>query len=75
MAEANPIRTYRAKRGYTLRQLATEIGVQPNTVWRWEQGRVPDPEMWPAIIKATGITRPQLIRFATTQKYSEASAA
>lgn len=73
MTEANPIRAYRAKRGCTLRQLADEIGVKPNTVWRWEQGRVPDAETWPAIIKATSITRAQLLRYATARKYPEAA--
>lgn len=73
MHEPNPIQTYRAKRKCTLRQLAEEIGVQPNTVWRWEQGRVPDVEMWPAIIAATSITRAQLLRYATARKFPEAA--
>lgn len=74
MNEANPIRAYRAKCGFTLHELATRIGVQRNTVWRWEQGRVPDPDLWPAIIKATPITRQQLIKYATAQKYTEVAA-
>lgn len=73
MSEPNPIRAYRTKRGFTLHELATQIGVQRNTIWRWEQGRVPDPDLWPAIIKATPITRQQLIRYATDQKYAEAA--
>lgn len=73
MIDPNPIRAYRAKRGITLDALAKLIGVQRNTVWRWEQGRVPDPDMWPAIIKATAITRQQLIRYATAMKYTEAA--
>lgn len=73
MVEQNPIRTYRAKHGCTLDELATRIGVRRNTVWRWEQGRVPDPEMWPAIIEATSITRSQLLRYATARKFPEAA--
>lgn len=73
MSDPNPIRAYRAKRGMTLDQLATQIGVQRNTIWRWEQGRAPDPKVWPAIIKATAITRPQLLRYAMAKKYAEAA--
>jgi DNA-binding XRE family transcriptional regulator len=71
MTEANPIRAYRAERQITLEELASEIGVRRNTIWRWEQGRVPDPDKWPAIIRATSITRDQLIQYATSQKYAE----
>lgn len=73
MSVANPIRAYRAKRGITLDALAKAIGVQRNTIWRWEQGRVPDPELWPAIIQNTPITRQQLIKYATARKYAEAA--
>lgn len=73
MSDGNPIRAYRAKQQLTLDALAKAIGVQRNTIWRWEQGRVPDPELWPAIIKGTAITRQQLIRYATAKKYAEAA--
>ena len=74
MSDLNPIRAYRAKSGFTLHELATQIGVQRNTIWRWEQGRAPDKKVWPAIIKATPITRQQLLRFAMATKYAARAA-
>lgn len=74
MADANPIRTYREKRNITVADLAKQIGVKRSTVWRWDQGRAPSPDMWPAIIKATSITRQQLLRFAMATKYAEEAA-
>jgi transcriptional regulator with XRE-family HTH domain len=64
MAPANPIRAYRLAKDMTLDALATEIGVRRNTIWRWENGRIPDRKQWSAIVKATGIPREQLIRYA-----------
>jgi len=73
MADANPIRSYREKRNITVADLAKSIGVERSTVWRWDQGRAPDPKVWPAIIKATTITRQQLLRYAMAKKYAEAA--
>lgn len=73
MADANPIRAYREKRDLTVADLAKQIGVKRSTVWRWDKGRAPDPDLWPAIIKATSITRQQLLRFAMATKYAEAA--
>lgn len=64
IAPANPIRAYRAARQLSLDALAAEIGVQRNTVWRWENGRVPERRLWPAIQEATGLTPSDLIRIA-----------
>jgi len=73
MADANPIRSYREKRNITVADLAKSIGVERSTVWRWDQGRAPDPKVWPAIIKATTTPRQQLLRYAMAKKYAEAA--
>ncbi len=40
MAENNhPLARYRRIRGITQEALATELGVWPLTVWRWENGK------------------------------------
>jgi len=60
----NPIRAYRDARKLSLDELAAEIGVKRNTVWRWENGRMPERRLWPAIQKATGLTPSDLVRIA-----------
>ena len=47
----------------TLAALAGEIGVKPNTVWRWENGRMPRRSEWPKIEAATGIKASDLVEF------------
>ena len=69
MTTENPIRAYRAARKLTLEELATEIGVRRNTIWRWENGRIPDAKKWSAISAATGIPREVLVQYA----YGEAA--
>ena len=65
----HPIAAYRARERLTVGELAARINVSRVTIWRWEQGRVPDPEMWPAITAATPITRQQLSKYAMAMKY------
>lgn len=60
----NPIRAYREREELSLDELASRIGVKRNTVWRWENGRMPERRLWPAIEKATGITPSDLVRIA-----------
>jgi ribosome-binding protein aMBF1 (putative translation factor) len=43
--------------------LAAELKVQRNTVWRWENGRMPRPKDWQKIEAVTGITGSQLAAF------------
>lgn len=60
----HPLTSFRAARKWTLDQLANEIGVKRNTVWRWENGRMPRPKDWPRIEAATGISPSQLAAFS-----------
>jgi transcriptional regulator with XRE-family HTH domain len=39
MESKHPLREYRDREGITAHELAQRIGVRPNTVWRWENGR------------------------------------
>lgn len=64
MTVVHPLKAYRTRRKLSLSEMATEIGVKPNTVWRWEQGRLPHKDEWPKIEKATGIKAERLVRFA-----------
>lgn len=50
----------------TLRQVADEIGVKTNTVWRWENGRLPDRDYWSKIEAATGVKPEDLVRHVET---------
>ncbi len=47
-----------------MRDLAELLGVKPNTVWRWENGRLPEKAKWPVITKRTGVRVEDLARFA-----------
>lgn len=61
---SNPIKAYRESENLSLDELAILIGVKRNTVWRWENGRLPEQRLWPAIEKATGLKPADLIRIA-----------
>lgn len=63
MDAKHPLTAYRSTKGLTLAKLAFEIGVKPNTVWRWEKGRMPRQREWPKIEKVTGITPAELAAF------------
>lgn len=66
MTETHPLTAYRKRQKppLSLAELARAIGVQPNTVWRWENGRLPDQNVWPKISRATGVRPEDLVRFA-----------
>ena len=54
MEIAHPLRRYRLEAGLSLAQMAERIGVQRNTVWRWEAGKQsPPPKLWGRIRQAT----------------------
>lgn len=57
----SPIRQWRNDHNVTLAALADEIGVRIVTVWRWENGRLPDRAFWARIEAVTGITAAQLV--------------
>lgn len=63
-APLHPIKAFRAKREMSLKDLAAEIGVQPNTIWRWENGRMPRRREWPRINRVTGINPSELAAFS-----------
>jgi transcriptional regulator with XRE-family HTH domain len=58
MAENNhPLARYRREHGLTQAALASELGVWPLTVWRWENGeRTPRPKDAKRISEKTGIS-------------------
>jgi transcriptional regulator with XRE-family HTH domain len=63
MAENNhPLARYRRERGITQEALASELGVWPLTVWRWEnRERAPRPKDAKRISEHTGIPTGDLI--------------
>lgn len=63
MAENNhPLARYRREHGLTQAALASELGVWPLTVWRWENGeRTPRPKDAKRISDHTGISVGDLI--------------
>ena len=55
------LKFFRDKSGLSLNKLADLIGVQMNTVWRWESGRAtPSAEMARNIANALGISETEL---------------
>jgi transcriptional regulator with XRE-family HTH domain len=67
MAENNhPLALYRRQRGITQEALASELGVWPLTVWRWEnRERTPRPKDAKRIAEKTGISVGDLIEAGT----------
>ena len=59
----HPLRVYRNVHGLSMADLAGQLGVRTNTIWRWENGRVPEQAMWARIEKVTGIKPDQIVRF------------
>ena len=52
----HPLQSYREAKGLTATELATRLGVQRNTIWRWEnRKRRIDPNLWQKIHEETGI--------------------
>ncbi len=70
-ATSHPLQAYRAKEKLTLDQLAQEIGVKRNTVWRWENGRMPRPRDWKRITKVTGVQPQDLLPFVKQTEAAE----
>lgn len=61
IADMNPIAKYREDSGKSREDMASEIAVDPTTIWRWETGRVPIPvERLADVERITGIPRNQL---------------
>lgn len=61
MAGDHPIRKYREATGKTQEALAKELGVSPNTVWRWEAGeRKIETAKLPKVSELTGIPKREL---------------
>lgn len=57
----NPIEQFRKEAGLSREQVAAEIGVDPVTVWRWENGKVlVPPDRLAKVESVTGISRQKL---------------
>jgi transcriptional regulator with XRE-family HTH domain len=66
MPTKHPLKAYREERGWTLDRMAAELRVKRNTVWRWENGRMPRASEWERIRNVTGIAPAQLVHFVNT---------
>lgn len=56
---------YREKRKLSRRAMAEEIGVRPNTIWRWEAGEQrPDREYLPKLSQITGLSPAEIVGLA-----------
>lgn len=66
MALEHPLTAYRKREKLKIGELAGLLRVDRVTVWRWEQGRMPDRAMWPKIATVTGVRPEELVRFAGT---------
>ncbi len=61
MEATHPLRIYRDSKGINATELADRLGVQRNTVWRWENGRRRiNPNLWARINRETGISIEEL---------------
>lgn len=70
MAETNdhPLAQYRRRRGITQEALATELGVWPLTVWRWENGeRTPRMKDAKRVAEHTGIPLGDILSGVTAE--------
>lgn len=65
MTKEHPLAIFRQRQTprMTLRDLATLLEVRPNTVWRWENGRLPNQAKWAIIQARTGVRVEDLARF------------
>jgi transcriptional regulator with XRE-family HTH domain len=56
MESTHPLQKYREEKGLSATDLAAKLGVQRNTLWRWENfRRAIKPEFWSRIHEETGI--------------------
>lgn len=61
MSETNPFKTYRDDKGLTQAELGELLGVDSNTVARWERGEhLPQKQYWAKIAERTGILPAEL---------------
>jgi transcriptional regulator with XRE-family HTH domain len=61
MENPNPITAHRADNGLSRDDLATKLGVNPSTLWRWETGDTLIPvEKLKEVERVTGIPRQKL---------------
>lgn len=68
MAADHPLVKYRAEKRLTQEALATELGVTPTTVWRWEHDkRTPRRKDANEISRITGIPVIELLRMEIAQ--------
>lgn len=62
MSEANPLKQYRDTSEISQEKLGELIGVDGNTIARWERGdHLPQKKFWSKIAEVTGITAAQLV--------------
>jgi DNA-binding XRE family transcriptional regulator len=63
--EAHPLRRYREDMGLSQEALAKKLGVNSQTIFRWETGkRLPRRGLWPKIAAETGVRPAEFLRFA-----------
>jgi transcriptional regulator with XRE-family HTH domain len=60
LVERHPIEKYRRARGLRQSDLAERVGVNENSVLRWEKGATPRPQHLPRIAEALGVDPLQL---------------
>ena len=64
------LKYYREKAGLSLNKIAEQLGVQLNTVWRWENGRATTSvEMARALAQIFGISESELLNGPATQEW------
>jgi predicted transcriptional regulator len=65
MTKDHPLALYRQSRDppMSISDLAKMLGVARNTVWRWEDGRLPEKGKWSVIEAKTGVRVEDLARF------------
>lgn len=64
------LKYYRDKSGLSMNKLAEMLGVQLNTIWRWENERAsPSVEMAKTLAQIFGISESELLNGPDTQKW------